>query len=58
MSLTMSKPRVAILGVGLMGSGMAGRLLVANFPLSIYNRNQEKAKPFSECRSVYRDFAS
>jgi 3-hydroxyisobutyrate dehydrogenase len=43
----MSKPRVAILGVGLMGSGMAGRLLAANFPLSIYNRNQEKAKPFA-----------
>ncbi|HEX4424878.1 MAG TPA: NAD(P)-dependent oxidoreductase [Terriglobales bacterium] len=44
----MAKPRVAILGVGLMGSGMAGRLLAANFPLSIYNRNQEKAKPFAD----------
>jgi 3-hydroxyisobutyrate dehydrogenase len=44
----MSKPRVAILGVGLMGSGMAGRLLSANFPLSIYNRNPEKARPFAD----------
>jgi 3-hydroxyisobutyrate dehydrogenase len=46
MNHIMAKPRVAILGVGLMGSGMAGRLLAANFSLSIYNRNQEKAKPF------------
>lgn len=44
----MAKPRVAILGVGLMGSGMAGRLLSANFPLSLYNRNREKAKPFAD----------
>ena len=44
----MSKPRVAILGLGIMGSGMAGRLLSAEFPLSIYNRNREKAKPFAD----------
>jgi 3-hydroxyisobutyrate dehydrogenase len=44
----MSKPRVALLGVGLMGSGMAGRLLSANFPLTIYNRNQDKAQAFAE----------
>jgi len=31
-----------------MGSGMAARLLSANFPLSIYNRNREKAKPFAD----------
>ncbi len=30
-----------------MGSGMAGRLLAANFPLSVYNRNREKAAPFA-----------
>ena len=42
----MSKPRVAILGVGLMGGGMAGRLLAAAFPLSIYNRNPAKAAFF------------
>jgi 3-hydroxyisobutyrate dehydrogenase len=43
----MSKPRVAILGLGIMGSGMAGRLLSANFPLTVFNRNREKAAPFS-----------
>lgn len=39
----MSKQRVAIIGLGLMGSGMAGRLLSANFPLTVHNRNPEKA---------------
>ncbi len=29
-----------------MGSGMAGRLLSAGFPLSVFNRNHEKARPF------------
>lgn len=43
----MSKPSVALLGLGLMGSGMAGRLLQAGFPLSLYNRNREKCLPFT-----------
>ena len=30
-----------------MGSGMAGRLLSANFPLAVYNRNREKTAPFA-----------
>jgi 3-hydroxyisobutyrate dehydrogenase len=30
-----------------MGSGMAGRLLQAGFPLSLYNRNREKCLPFT-----------
>ena len=48
----MSKPRVAILGVGIMGGGMAGQLLSAGFPLTIYNRNRERAKPFVEAGAV------
>lgn len=43
----MSKPSVAILGLGIMGSGMAGRLLSANFPLTVYNRNPEKSAAFA-----------
>jgi 3-hydroxyisobutyrate dehydrogenase len=43
----MSKPRVAMIGLGIMGSGMAGRLLSANFPLSVYNRNRDKSAPFA-----------
>jgi 3-hydroxyisobutyrate dehydrogenase len=43
----MAKPRVAIIGLGIMGSGMAGRLLSAGFPVSMYNRNRAKAAPFA-----------
>jgi len=48
MSETMSKPNVAILGLGIMGSGMASRLLSAGFPLTVYNRNREKSIPFGD----------
>jgi 3-hydroxyisobutyrate dehydrogenase len=44
----MTKPHVAILGLGTMGAGMAGRLLSAGFPLSVYNRNADRAKPYAE----------
>jgi 3-hydroxyisobutyrate dehydrogenase len=44
----MSKPRVAILGLGIMGGGMATRLLSSGFPVSVYNRNREKANKFGE----------
>src|SRR3984957_1546500 len=46
-SETMAKPSVAILGLGIMGSGMANRLLSASFPLAVYNRNREKCIPFA-----------
>lgn len=41
------KPRVAFLGLGLMGSGMARRLLGAGFPVAVYNRNAEKTAAFA-----------
>jgi 3-hydroxyisobutyrate dehydrogenase len=41
----MNKPRVSFLGLGIMGTGMARRLLAAGFPLTIYNRNPAKATP-------------
>ena len=44
----MSKTNVAILGLGIMGSGMANRLLSANFPLTLFNRNREKCIPFAD----------
>jgi len=43
----MSKPRIAFLGLGIMGGGMARRLLVNGFPLTVFNRNAEKSKPFA-----------
>ena len=44
----MTNPRVAMIGLGLMGSGMARRLLGAGFPLSVYNRNPARATPLAE----------
>jgi 3-hydroxyisobutyrate dehydrogenase len=39
----MPQPHIAFLGLGLMGSGMARRLLDAKFSVSVYNRNPAKA---------------
>lgn len=38
---------VALLGLGIMGSGMAHNLLKAGFPLAVYNRTRAKAEPFA-----------
>jgi 3-hydroxyisobutyrate dehydrogenase len=58
----MSQPRVAILGLGIMGSGMASRLLAMGFPVVVYNRNSDKAAPFSSAGALVasspRDAAS
>ena len=43
----MSKPRVAILGLGIMGGGMAHRLLSSGFPVAVYNRTPDKTAPFA-----------
>jgi 3-hydroxyisobutyrate dehydrogenase len=40
----MEETKIAFLGLGLMGSGMAGRLLDAGYPLSVYNRTAGKAE--------------
>jgi 3-hydroxyisobutyrate dehydrogenase len=55
MSETMSKPSVAILGLGIMGAGMANRLLSANFPLAVYNRKREKCAPFASAGAFVAD---
>lgn len=44
----MSKPRVAVLGLGLMGAGMARRLLSQNFPVTVYNRSRTKAEALAQ----------
>lgn len=38
--------RVAFLGLGKMGTGMAGRLIAAGHTVSVYNRNPHRAAPF------------
>ncbi|HET9399764.1 MAG TPA: NAD(P)-dependent oxidoreductase [Candidatus Acidoferrales bacterium] len=44
----MSKQRVTVLGLGIMGGGMASRLLEMKFPLTVCNRNREKAERFAK----------
>jgi len=39
----MTKPKVAILGLGIMGGGMASRLLDEQFSIAVFNRSLEKA---------------
>ena len=43
----MSRPSVAILGLGTMGSGMAANLLKTGFPLTVYNRTVAKSEPLA-----------
>jgi 3-hydroxyisobutyrate dehydrogenase len=40
----MSQPNIALLGLGIMGGGMARRLLGAGFPLTVYNRNRARTE--------------
>jgi 3-hydroxyisobutyrate dehydrogenase len=44
----MEQTKIALLGLGLMGSGMAGRLLDAGYPLTIWNRSAGKAQAFAD----------
>ena len=43
----MSTPRIAFLGLGLMGGGMARRLLGAGFAVTVFNRNPARAAPLA-----------
>ncbi len=44
--------RVALLGLGTMGRGMAQNLLKAGFPLAVYNRTPSKAAALAELGAV------
>jgi 3-hydroxyisobutyrate dehydrogenase len=43
----MAQARVAVLGLGIMGTGMANNLLRAGFPVNVYNRDAAKSAPFA-----------
>ena len=42
---TAAKPAVAVIGLGRMGSGIAHSLLRGGFPVTVYNRTEEKMRP-------------
>src|SRR6185436_11006054 len=41
----MHSPRIAFLGLGIMGGGMARRLIGAGFSVTVYNRSIDKTAP-------------
>jgi 3-hydroxyisobutyrate dehydrogenase len=43
----MAQSRVAVLGLGIMGAGMAKNLLRAGYPVNVYNRDSAKSAPFA-----------
>jgi 3-hydroxyisobutyrate dehydrogenase len=48
-------PQIALLGLGIMGSGMAHNLLKAGFPLTVYNRTRTKAEPLAALGAMVAD---
>ncbi|TMC11127.1 MAG: hypothetical protein E6J41_06925 [Chloroflexi bacterium] len=42
------KPRVALLGTGIMGAGMTARLLDEGFPVDVWDRTPATAAPLAE----------
>ena len=47
--------RVGFAGIGLMGRQMAGRLLAAGFPLTIWNRTKERAREILDAGAAWAD---
>ncbi len=46
---------VTVLGLGIMGSGIAHNILKAGYPLTVYNRTREKAAPLLEAGAQWAD---
>ena len=48
----MKTPRLAVLGIGLMGAPMTRNLLAAGFPMTLWNRTASKCEPFRDQATV------
>ncbi len=46
---------IALLGLGIMGNGIAHNLLKAGFPLTVYNRTRAKAEPLAALGATVAD---
>ncbi|MGC2300853.1 MAG: NAD(P)-binding domain-containing protein [Acidobacteriaceae bacterium] len=51
----MQSTKIAFLGLGLMGSGMAARLLGAGYPVTVWNRTRDRARPLAELGATVAD---
>ena len=49
------KPSVAFIGTGIMGAPIAGHILDAGYPLTVYNRTKEKADGLVERGATWAD---
>jgi pyrroline-5-carboxylate reductase len=45
-----SQPRLGFIGLGAMGSRMAGRLLAAGYDLTVFNRGRERTRTLEQRR--------
>ena len=52
------KTTCRILGLGIMGGGMARRLLSMGFPVSVYNRTREKAEKLATSGALCREYTA
>ena len=48
-----TKQRVAFIGTGIMGAPIAGHIMDAGYPLTVYNRTEAKAQPLVERGAVW-----
>ena len=48
----METTKIGWIGIGLMGNPMSQRLILADYPLSVYNRSKEKFKDYSESAKI------
>ena len=55
MTSDITNTRVAFLGLGIMGSGMARRLLSAGARLTVFNRSAERAEPLATAGATVAD---
>src|SRR5512139_2010936 len=46
---------VTVLGLGIMGGGIAHNILKAGYPLTVYNRTREKAAPLIDAGAQWAD---
>ena len=51
----MTPTRIAFLGLGIMGGGMARRLLGAGFTVTVYNRHRSRAEPLAAAGAQIAD---